>query len=163
MKSLLLLRHAKSSWKDPSLADHERPLNNRGKRAAPIMGNLLMQENLVPDYILCSTAKRARETVKRLLTTCDFQGNIEHHRDLYHSDYITYLGLLQGLPDEINIAMIVGHNPEMNHFLDVICDAYEHMPTAAIAYIQFSIHAWANLSDDFHGKLVQFWKPRDLE
>ncbi len=163
MKKLLLMRHAKSSWKDVSLSDHERPLNKRGKRAAPRMGLLLTDKDLIPDTILCSTARRARSTVERLLETCDFTGDVRYLEDLYHADYATYLDFLSDLPDEANLVMIVGHNPEMNQFLHVVCDVYDHMPTAAIALIEFTGDTWSALNDDPTGKLINFWKPREID
>ncbi len=163
MKKLLLMRHAKSSWKDPTLYDHERPLNKRGKRDAPRMGLLLNDKELVPDIILCSTAKRARQTVGKLLETCDFSGNIEYFDALYHADYATYLDISSELGNEIHRAMIVGHNPEMSYFLQVICDEYQHMPTAAIAVIDFSVDSWKALETNPEGKLVDLWRPREID
>ena len=163
MKSLLLMRHAKSSWKDSFLSDHERPLNARGKRDAPRMGLLLMDKELNPDTILCSTANRARSTVKHLLETCDFSGQIRYLEDLYHADYVTYLDFLSDLPDDSNRAMIVGHNPEMNQFLHVVCEEYDHMPTAAIALIEFPCEKWSDINENAEGKLIEIWKPREID
>jgi len=163
MRKLLLMRHAKSSWKDSFLSDHERPLNKRGNRDAPRMGNLLMDREFIPDIILCSTANRARSTVERLLETCDISGDINYLDDLYHADYATYLDFLSGLPDEIFLAMIVGHNPEMNQFLDVVCGVYDHMPTAAIAMIEFPCAVWEDIHESAEGKLVDIWKPREID
>ncbi len=163
MKHVLLLRHAKSSWKDASLSDHQRPLNKRGKRDAPRMGLLLMDKDIIPDIILCSTAKRARQTVERLLDTCDFSGEVKHIEELYHADYVTYLDLLTELGHEVRRAMIVGHNPEMNYFLQVICDVFEHMPTACIASINFPIEQWTDLNKNAEGTLKDLWKPREVD
>ncbi len=163
MKSLLLMRHAKSSWKDTSLYDHERPLNKRGKRDAPRMGLLVNDKAIVPDVILCSTASRARQTIDRFLETCDFSGDIKYSDSLYHADYATYLELLSNLDDDFHRAMIVGHNPEMSYFLQVICDAYEHMPTAALAEISFQIDDWISLKTNWDGTLDNIWKPREID
>ena len=163
MKQLLLMRHAKSSWKDTSLYDHDRPLNNRGKRDAPRMGQKLMDEELIPEIILCSTATRARETVERLLETCEFSGDLKYIEDLYHADYATYLELLSELDPEIECAMIVGHNPEMDSFLQYVCDDYDHLPTATIAWIKFSCENWNDLSEDAEGQLLKLWKPREID
>lgn len=157
------MRHAKSSWKDPSLHDHERPLNKRGQRDAPLMGLLANDNELIPNIILCSTAKRARQTVDKFLETCDFPGEIEYDDSLYHADYATYLDLLSELDDEIQRAMIVGHNPEMSYFLQVICDEYEHMPTSALAHISFPIDDWNSLKTKWDGKLENLWKPREID
>lgn len=163
MKHLLLMRHAKSSWKDSSLSDHQRPLNKRGKSAAPKMGSLLNDMDVIPEIILCSTAKRARSTVDYLQETCNFEGNCQYFDDLYHADYLTYFDLLINLPPDIGVAMIVSHNPTINYFINTICGEVEHMPTAAIAHIEFHIADWSDLHLDSQCKLKNIWKPRELE
>ena len=163
MKTLLLMRHAKSSWSDSSLADHDRPLNHRGKVDAPRMGALLNQHDLIPDIILSSTARRAQDTAKGLLENINFEGEISYHRSIYHGDYSTFIQLLSELSERIHRAMIVGHNPNMDDFLDLICGVNEHMSTASIAVIQFDINAWADLTDETEGGLIHFWKPREVE
>lgn len=162
MKQLLLMRHAKSSWKDSSLTDHQRPLNKRGKRDAPKMGLLLNEQGLIPEIILCSTAERAKLTVQYLLESCEFEGDVQYFDALYHADYSTYIEHLSQLPTEIDLAMIVGHNPEMNNFLYTLCDVYEHMPTAAIAHIAFVCQHWSDLDHDFECEVNNLWKPREL-
>lgn len=162
MKTLLLMRHAKSSWDNPKLADHERPLNNRGKNDAPKMGEHLNQEDLIPDVILCSSAKRARQTVEGVLETLSFDGEVKIIDDLYHSGPRTYLELLSGLSEDIERAMLVGHNPEMDYFLEYVCDVYEHMTTANIAVIEFTVDGWRELVDGIEGKLVDLWRPKEI-
>ena len=125
------MRHAKSSWDNPKLADHERPLNKRGKRDAPRMGEHLNQEDKIPDVILSSSATRARKTVEGVLETLSFDGEVKIFDDLYHSGPRTYIELLSKLPEGINTAMVVGHNPEMDYFLEYMrfqalkCHFYE--------------------------------------
>jgi phosphohistidine phosphatase len=162
MKKVLLMRHAKSSWKDPSLADFERPLNKRGKRDAPRMGAFLMDTDIKIDIILSSPAKRARQTVKRFLREYSFDGKLILEDELYHSDHTIYIDLLNNLPNEIDSIMIVGHNPEMDYFLDTVCDVYEHMPTGAIAVINLPIDDWKEINTEISGELVSFWKPREI-
>jgi phosphohistidine phosphatase len=162
MKHLYLMRHAKSSWKDSSLSDHQRHLNKRGKKAAPQMGELLNRRELIPDIILCSTAKRARATVDGLLESMDFEGETLHFDELYHADTLTYFDQLQKLPPSITTAMIVGHNPTMSHFINVVCHVYEHMPTAAIAHIAFDCDEWSVVSHDTDCTLKNIWRPREL-
>lgn len=162
MKKLLLMRHAKSSWKDPSLADFDRPLNKRGKGDAPRMGYFLMETGMNIDVILCSPAKRAKETVKSFLQEYPFEGELIYVGDLYHADHDIYLSLLNDLPLNIDTAMIVGHNPEMDYFLDMVCDVYEHMVTASIAEIDLPIEKWDEFDSETLGELVNFWKPREI-
>ncbi len=162
MKKLLLMRHAKSSWKDAVLPDHQRPLNRRGKRDAPRMGKYLREQGIELDVILCSTAKRARATAKGFLREYTFEGNVFHIDDLYHASYETFIALLNQLPDNVDTAMIIGHNPGMDTFLEMICDEYEHMPTASVAYIKFPVERWAELSGITSGELMNFWMPREI-
>ena len=162
MKTLLLMRHAKSSWKDPKLADHERPLNNRGKNDAPRMGEHLNQEDKIPDVILCSSAARARLTVEGVLETLCFEGEFKIFDELYHSGPRTYLELLSELQEDFNSAMIVGHNPEMDYFLEYVCGVYEHMTTANVAVIEFPINTWRELRNEVEGKLVSLWRPKEI-
>ena len=162
MKTLLLMRHAKSSWKDQSLADFQRPLNKRGKKDAPRMGKLLMEKEIGIDIILCSPAKRARATIKRFLKEYNYAGELVYFDDLYRSDYEFYISILNNLPAEIDTAMVVGHNPEMDNFLEMICDVYEHMPTGSIVAIELQIKDWGEISAITSGELVSFWKPREI-
>ena len=97
MKTLLILRHAKSSWKDASLADHDRPLNKRGKRDAPRMGRLLQEQDLVPDRIISSTAKRARNTAKAVAKACNCKDKVELTSEFYHAGPGAYLAVLQNV------------------------------------------------------------------
>jgi phosphohistidine phosphatase len=163
MKKILLMRHAKSSWDDPSLSDHQRPLNKRGKRDAPRMGQWLSESNLVPDMILCSTAERAKQTVELLLETLPFEGKIQYLDSLYHGAPDNFLDALKELPQEIEVVMFVGHNPGMEYFLEVLCDEYERMPTAAVAEISIQHQKWAEMNNYSQGNLVNLWTPREIK
>src|SRR5512137_1969116 len=114
MKTLLLLRHAKSSWKQPELNDHDRPLNKRGKKEAPKVGKYLKDNDLVPDLVLSSTAKRARDTAEAAAEECGFDKPIEFYQDLYLSEPSCYLDILQRLPDSAGRVLVVGHNPDLD-------------------------------------------------
>ena len=162
MKTLLLMRHAKSSWSDKDLPDHERPLNARGKRDATQMGELLNAEDLIPEAILCSTAKRTKTTAKLLVENISFEGEITYLRDFYHGEPEDFIAALNILPDEIDVAMIVGHNPDLEYFLDVLTGAGERMPTAAIACVELPIDSWEELDEDVEGELIEVWRPREL-
>jgi len=163
MKTLLLMRHAKSSWKNSGLSDHDRPLNKRGERACRLMGTLLHEQNLIPDKIICSTAVRAKKTVEGLLETLSFENEIDYTRDLYHADVDSMVEQLQTIPEDIEIVMLVGHNPGMDEFLDVICDEQDHMPTAAIAEIEFDIPSWHKLRTSTSANLKNLWKPKEIQ
>ena len=162
MKTLLLMRHAKSSWGNPSLNDHDRPLNKRGESACRLMGSFISQQGLIPDQIISSTAVRAKDTVLGLLENLSIEGDVTNTRELYHADVDTMLKQLQTLSDEIDVVMLVGHNPGMDEFLDLICDEQEHMPTAAIAEIEFDISSWQGLTDQTSGEMKNLWKPKEI-
>ena len=163
MKTVLLMRHAKSSWGNPSLRDHDRPLNKRGVRACRLMGTFLSEQGLVPDKIISSTATRAKETVTGLLETLSIEGEVFYTCNLYHADVDIMLEQLLPLPDEIEVVMLVGHNPGMDEFLDDICDEQDHMPTAAIAVIEFEIAHWHELTDRTPAELKNLWKPKEIK
>lgn len=162
MKTLLLLRHAKSSWDTTGLSDHDRPLNKRGKRAAERMGILLDREDLVPEHILCSSAKRARATAKRVMRASGFDGAVDYTRDLYLATPEGYLDALELVRDDTERAMLVGHNPGMEQLVYALSGQQERFPTAALAHVELPIDTWA---DALHarGTLAGFWRPRELD
>ena len=162
MKNLLLMRHAKSSWKNVSIPDHQRPLNKRGKGDAPRMGKHLQSQDIPLDAILCSTALRARETANGFLKEYTFEGEVLYVDDLYQADPATIMAVLRLLPEQVETAMVIGHNPGLDDFLELVCDEYEHMPTACIAYVTFHIDQWVNLHEITRGGLVHFWKVREI-
>ena len=161
MKTLLIQRHAKSSWSDASLPDHERPLNKRGKRQAPEMGALLRREDLLPDLILSSTAKRAEKTAEAIAEESGYEGEIRLSRDLYAAPPEAYLEALHDLPDEFSRVMVVGHNPGLEELLDVLTGESASLPTAALAQVALGIERWAQVSQAPLGKLVSIWLPAE--
>ena len=104
MKTLLIMRHAKSSWKEQDLPDHDRPLNKRGKNDAPRMGKLLKDEDLVPDLIMSSTAVRAKKTAELVAKACKYKGKIVLNHSLYGAEPAAYLKILEGLSDSLRIS-----------------------------------------------------------
>ena len=162
MKTLLILRHAKSSWKDASLADHDRPLNKRGKREAPRMGKLLQEQDLVPDRIISSTAKRARNTAKAIAKACHCEDRVELTPEFYHAGPGSYLAVLQNVPDDNQRVMVVGHNPGMEALVAHLTGRMETMPTAALAHIELPIERWKELDYEVQGKLLNLWRPKVL-
>ena len=162
MKTILLMRHAKSSWKETHLADHDRPLNSRGRSAAPIMGEHLSKIALVPDVIVCSTAARARQTVEYLLETLPFEGEVVYTRDLYHSGTESFLEEIAKLDQRYQCAMLVGHNPGMEMAVEDLTGEWIRMPTASVARIDFEVDLWDEITEDSSGKLGDVWIPRDF-
>lgn len=163
MKLLLILRHAKSSWKDKGISDHARPLNKRGKKAAPLIGQVLYEEDFVPDVILSSTALRARETADLVAEASGFEGEVDYLDDFYHAWPSDYLSALCSLSDKINTAMVVGHNPGMELLLEMLTSQSERFPTAALASVKLPIDYWSQLNDETEGELLHLWLPRALE
>jgi phosphohistidine phosphatase len=161
MKTLLIMRHAKSDWDNTRLADHERPLNKRGKQDAPHMGKLLKEEELVPDLIITSTAERALTTAELTALACDFEGELVTTRDFYLADPATYLEVLHDVDDKYQRVMIVGHNPGMEELVADLTGAAEHFTTANIAHVELPIRHWAELNEDTTGKLLRLWRPKE--
>lgn len=162
MKTLLILRHAKSSWDDPAMADHERPLNTRGRMAAPQIARLLRDEGLLPHHILCSTAVRARQTVELLAEESGYSGPVEYREDLYLASPWRCLAALGELPVACATAMLVGHNPGLEELLQGLTGEEEHLPTAALAQVQLDVAEWGELSTQTRAALVNLWRPKEL-
>jgi phosphohistidine phosphatase len=163
MKTLLLLRHAKSSWKDPKLEDHDRPLNKRGKRTAPLMGALLQNEKLVPDLILSSSAVRTYNTALLVAKACNYPGKIKQTRTLYLAAPQTYVEVLRKVDEKHARVLMVGHNTGMEEFLSTLTGKATTMPTAALAYIELPLKHWRDFDLNAESKLVNLWLPKSLE
>jgi phosphohistidine phosphatase len=161
MKTLLIFRHAKSSWKDESLPDHDRPLNKRGQRDAPRMGEKLHEEGFQPDLVLCSTAVRARETARLALEAADYDGEIEYREELYAFEPGAYLNALTRLSDSIDQVMIVGHNPAMEELLTGLTGEHQPMTTAALAQVELPVEKWSEISFGMQASLVNLWRPKE--
>jgi len=162
MKTLLIMRHAKSSWNYPELSDYDRPLNGRGKRDAPRMGKHLRQEGLIPDRILTSSAKRARKTASKVAKSCGYTGKVKKLDALYDTVPGVYFEVLQALPDKYQCVMVFGHNPTMEQLVTYLTEQIERMPTAAIAHIELPIQHWNTFDLYTKGTLVNLWTPKVL-
>jgi phosphohistidine phosphatase len=167
MKTLLILRHAKSSWKDDTLPDQDRPLNKRGKAEAPRMGRLLRDQDLVPDLILSSDARRARATAEMVAEESRFEGEITFLRELYAAEPEAYLDALATMGGDAACVMVVGHNPGLEELLQELTGEYLPLPTAALAQVNLPLSRWSDINTDLEaagiqGKLVNLWSPKDL-
>lgn len=163
MKTLLILRHAKSDWGTPDAADHDRPLNGRGKRDAPRMGQLLRDEQLVPDLMISSTAKRARKTARLLAEASGYEGEIKLAETLYLAGPEAYLDVLRQTPEVCQSVMVIGHNPGLEELIEALTGETESLSTAALAQVRLPIAHWSELSEDIEGELVNVWRPRELD
>jgi phosphohistidine phosphatase len=161
MKTVLLMRHAKSSWKEPKLADIERPLNKRGKKDAPAMGKTIRDKELIPQRIFCSPAMRARLTAESFVEKSHYQGQIEYIDSFYLAEPDVYLKSLQQLPDDMERVMIIGHNPGLEGLVQILSRQVASLPTAAIAHIILPIKHWDELNADTEGDLVEVLRPHD--
>jgi phosphohistidine phosphatase len=162
MKSVLLLRHAKSSWKQPKLADHNRPLNKRGKRDAPLMGRLLKKKGLVPDIIISSTAIRARATAEAVAKASSYKGEIFLNKSLYAAGPDAYLNVMHHLSNEYVRALIIGHNPGLEELVEMLTGEIHLMPTCSLAHVKFRVDKWSDIDNKIKGKVAGIWRPRDL-
>ena len=162
MKTLLVLRHAKSSWKRPDLADHDRPLNKRGKQDAPRMGKLIRHQKLKPDLIISSTAKRARRTADEVADWCAYDGAVHLERRLYLADPRTMIDVVRRLAAGAKRVLIVGHNPGLEELIVRLTGRAELFPTAALAQIDLPIDDWKELRSTVKGRLINLWRPKEL-
>jgi len=162
MKTLLLMRHAKSSWDNNELSDFDRPLNSRGRRDAPRMGQLLAQEDLTPDLIVTSAARRAATTAELVALAAGYGGDIHYTRELYLADTDTYLELAREIASDVNGLLLVGHNPDMEALVSLLAGHEERMPTAALAHFRLAIDHWSALTEETGGELVALWRPKEL-
>ncbi|MFO7482053.1 SixA phosphatase family protein [Oceanibaculum nanhaiense] len=170
MKTLYLLRHAKSSWDDPGLKDEERPLNERGFRAATVMGLYFAQCGFRPDVILCSTARRALETLDQVRPRLAGKPALTIDKAIYRADSAALLALVRDLPETAGSALIVGHNPALEEFAlslagsgakELRASMAEKYPTGALAVLSLSQQPWAETGWKM-AELRNFTSPKDL-
>lgn len=164
MKRLILFRHAKSSWDDETLTDHERPLAPRGKESVPKMGKFLKQEKLFPQLILCSTAKRAKETLSIFINEIKEKIPIRIEKSIYTDGLTGIIDLLQTLPASIDFVMMIGHNPDFEEAAGFFTQGYfpyKKFSTGSIALIEFNIKNWKEV-DEGKGSLVLYKSPKML-
>ncbi len=161
MKTLLILRHGKSSWSNAGLGDHDRPLKGRGKRDATRMGEELAERDLVPDLILSSTARRARSTARRAAEAADCADRITETRELYLTGVEHQLRTLAArAADEHQRVMIVGHNPTLEDMVEHLTGEDERVTTANLACIDLDLDSWRKLPSA-RGELRFLLRPRE--
>ena len=160
MKKLYLVRHAKSSWDDPNLADQQRPLNRRGLKNAPEMGNRLADAGVNIDLIISSPAERAHRTACFLASAVEYeQDEIEIIDGLYFNGASQMLDIIQSTDHKIESLMLVAHNPDITEMLNRLCGyQVDNMPTCAIACVGFEGH-WSDLDHD-GGELLNYNIPK---
>jgi phosphohistidine phosphatase len=171
MLTLSLLRHAKSSWKDTSIPDKDRPLATRGTVEAPLMGKAMAKRGLEPDLVLCSSARRTRDTLELALPELKTEPKILYEDGLYHGTPAEMLAILRGIAANASQVLLVGHNPELHTFaFDLIGSGPNHLkhrletklPTAGLVVMRFPAGAWHDVAVNT-GKLELFLTPKDVE
>ncbi len=161
MKTLLVLRHAKSSWSDPALADHERPLNKRGRRDAPRVGDLMREHGLMPDVVISSDAARARLTAEAVVEAARYEGETLLDPRLYMASPADIVSLLRTVRQRAESLMIVGHNPALEELVLRLTGERQDLPTAALAQIVLPIDRWRDLTLSTKGTLLGHWRPKE--
>ncbi len=161
MKRLWLLRHAKSSWEEAGLTDHDRPLSPRGRKAAKRLRRWARDNAVRPELVLCSTALRARSTIDRIV---DGLGSPEvlFEGGLYQATPVELLERLRRVPDRIETLLVVGHNPELQELAGLVAPpGPDALPTGALAELALGIEDWADLAPAC-GELTRLVVPRSL-
>lgn len=163
MKRLHILRHAKSSWDDPDLPDHERPLAPRGEKAAAKIAEHVHSAGIAPELVLCSTALRARQTLAALLPVLPGEAAIRIEDGLYGAGVEDVLARLREVDEEVGSVLVVGHNPTLHELALALTrreDALDRFPTGALASVAFAA-PWVELAAGA-GELEDFAIPREL-
>ena len=162
MRTLYLLRHAKSSWKHASLSDFDRPLKDRGRKAAKRIGKYLGREKLSDPLVLCSPAVRTRETADLVLKHSDLRVEVRFDERIYEASLRDLLQVIADIPDDRQVAILIGHNPGFEELLAYLTGEGRRMPTCALAKIKFEVESWKDIKED-QGTLEWFVTPKQLE
>src|SRR5687767_8864433 len=164
MKTLYIIRHAKSSWDDQEIRDFDRPLNERGKRDAPRMARRLKEKSVTPDLMLSSPAKRALSTCKRIAEVLKYpEDNIQTDKDLYHASTDGILRIIKSIDDKHNVLLLFGHNPGLtdfvNDFMETKKNFIDNIPTCGIVCFKIHSDSWKDVKFG-EGELVFFDFPK---
>jgi len=145
MKKLFIIRHAKSDWDDSTLDDYDRPLNKKGEKNAPFMGQLLKNKNIKPDLIISSPALRAITTAKLIAKEVNYEKAITPNQYVYEAFVNTLQEIVEYIHDSNDTVFLVGHNPGVSALAYMLCDLKESLPTCAIVEIQFDCNSWLDV------------------
>jgi phosphohistidine phosphatase len=171
MKRLTILRHAKSDWDDPNLEDFNRPLNDRGWKAARRMGREIKHRDFKFDLILCSTAARARETLDGIREKAELDAEIRFEPRMYAASEDTLLSIVHALEESVRAPLLVGHNPGLERLIADLTHDDRHdlrdrivhkFPTCALARLELRAHRWADVEPS-HGEVVELILPKELD
>ena len=162
MKTLFLLRHAKSSWKDQGVTDFERILNDRGRKAAELVGNFIAKQNVTIDLVISSPAVRARQTIELVLKAAKRSPELRFDQRIYEATTTQLLEITSQIEDDRKSVLLVGHNPGMEELLTLLVGVDMHMPTAALAKVVLSSKKWDKILAE-KGVLESFVRARELK
>jgi phosphohistidine phosphatase len=162
MRTLYLLRHAKSSWSDSSLRDFDRPLNDRGRQSAELIGKQLAAEKLIDPLLICSPAVRTRETAEFVLKNANVRAEERFDERIYEASLRDLLQVVSEIPDDEQVVIMIGHNPGFEELLAFLTGEARHMPTCALAKIKFDIASWRDVNAG-KANLEWFITPNDLK
>jgi phosphohistidine phosphatase len=160
MKTLYILRHAKSSWDNPLLADFERPLNKRGLEAAPLIGEIIYKNRFTPELVLSSPAKRAKQTAVLVREVGAIKPEIRFDERIYEASPQTLVQIISELGEEADSLLLIGHNPGLEGLIRFFTGETQPMATAALAVIELNAKTWAEISADC-GTLKNLIRPTD--
>lgn len=161
-RRLYMIRHAKSSWKNPLQSDFERPLNERGEADAPEMGERLKKMNIMPDLIIASTAKRAKQTAKKIAKAIGYDIDaIKWYEKLYHCIPLVFEEVLYEIDDSVKTVFIVAHNPGITEFVNELSDSFytDNMPTCGVVGAEMEMKHWNEFSR-VNKKVILFEYPK---
>jgi phosphohistidine phosphatase len=162
MKTIFLLRHAKSSWKDSSSPDFDRPLNSRGRKSAELIGGFIRREKFVPDLVLSSPAVRARETIEIVMKVAKLASEIRYDERIYEAGPLRLLEVISQIEESKASVLLVGHNPGLEELLQVLTGPAERLTTGNLAKISLATTKW-NKTLDKKGTLDWLVRPKELE
>ena len=161
-KKLIIVRHSKSSWKDLSLDDFNRPLNKRGKEDGPIISNYLSKKTNFIDFLHSSSSVRTFETSKFFTERIKF-GKVKYDDNLYHSSSESILNLIKNYSNEYSSVMLIAHNPGLTHLINQITNiSLDNLPTTGLAEIHFSCNKWNEISSK-NSNLIDLKFPKQLK
>ena|SRR5215218_7389602 len=160
MKTLYLLRHAKSSWKETGLRDFDRPLNGRGREAAPLVGRFIRKKKLRVDLILSSPAARARQTAALVKESAGLSAELRYDERVYEADAARLLEVVTQADDSADAVMLVGHNPGVEELLTFLTGESRSMTTAALACLSLDAEKWGKARER-SGRLEWLVRPKE--
>jgi phosphohistidine phosphatase len=156
------MRHAKSSWDDAAMSDFERPLNERGRKAAPLMGEYIRKNQLQPDSIVSSPAERAKQTAQLVKESAQLESEIIFNEKIYEASVGRLLEVIGEQPETVESILLVGHNPGLEGLVKFLTGELQAMPTAALAIVDLQIDKWSEIAAS-KGELRDLIRPKEIE